>query len=61
MQITEQDVDRIYREHGSRLGGRREDYFGFAYITQAFNLPEDIAARQVAFGSTLTSSSIGPM
>lgn len=48
--VDQQRLDSLYAEHGSRLGGRKEDYFAVLYLTRKFKVDVDEIAHQIAFG-----------
>lgn len=50
MAITERDLESLFAAYSKRYGGRKEDYFPLAYLRDEFQLPEERAADQVAFG-----------
>jgi hypothetical protein len=50
MLISNHDVEKAFSERSAKYGGARRDYFGLLYLEQEFNLAEDEAANQIAFG-----------
>jgi hypothetical protein len=45
-------LNELYRKLSPRCGGKREDYFGVAYIANRFKVPPDKILSNVAFGGT---------
>jgi hypothetical protein len=50
--VTEEQLNELYRTLSPRCGGKREDYFGVAYIANRFKVPADKILSNVAFGGT---------
>jgi hypothetical protein len=50
--VTLEQISELYSEFSPRCGGRREDYFGVAYISNKFSVPPEQLLSCVAFGGT---------
>ncbi len=50
MPITQQNIDQAFADKKELLGGLKEDYFGWLYLQDEFDLTSEQAALQNAFG-----------
>jgi hypothetical protein len=50
--VTQEHLDELYKAFSRNCGGRKEDYFGIAYISAKFNVPPSQVISNVAFGGT---------
>jgi hypothetical protein len=50
--VNQEEVDKAYERLSDKYGGKKEDYFGIAYIANKFDVPFEEAATFVAIGGT---------
>ncbi|MEZ4399109.1 MAG: AIPR family protein [Kofleriaceae bacterium] len=49
--ITQRDLDQAWTDHGKKLGGHKNDYFGLLYLARKFGGGVEEHAHKVAFGN----------
>ena len=50
--VTLEQINELYSAFSPRCGGKKEDYFGIAYISNRFGVPPEQLLSYVAFGGT---------
>lgn len=50
--VTQQQLVELYKKFSPACGGKREDYFGVAYLANSFNIAPEKVISHVAFGGT---------